>query len=322
MLTKIFFICFFLNALLQASAENGFADVFRPRALSLDTFSQQLNDYWTKERLENAKLLDIKLPNLSSKTIAIDSNITTGPPSSIPGSLPTSNMTSSKAISSTGRQVYTTGRVFWKSGTSSYSCSASVIQSNSGDLISTAGHCVYDTDRKTWYNNNNWVFIPAYSNGNKPYGTWPGRRFTAQNAWLSSADFNYDVGLVALQTLNGKHIQSVVGAQGISFNQPRGAYTYSFGYPSNINNGETLQSCASYTQKTQYNPNTYFGQGLPCIMGQGCSGGPWLQNFVTSTGLGYVTSVNSFTVVGISNVMNGPYFDSNIKTLYNSATSM
>jgi hypothetical protein len=57
-------------------------------------------------------------------------------------------------------------------------------------------------------------------------------------------------------------------------------------------------------------------------MGHGCSGGPWLQNVVDSTGVGYVTSVNSFLINNVPNVINGPYFDSNVKSLYDQATSM
>jgi hypothetical protein len=57
-------------------------------------------------------------------------------------------------------------------------------------------------------------------------------------------------------------------------------------------------------------------------MGGGCSGGPWLQNVVDTTGIGYVTSVNSFTISNVPNVINGPYFDANTKYLYQSATSM
>jgi hypothetical protein len=57
-------------------------------------------------------------------------------------------------------------------------------------------------------------------------------------------------------------------------------------------------------------------------MSGGCSGGPWLQNVNDATFIGYVTSVNSFTITTVKNVMNGPYFDSNTKLLYDSASSV
>jgi V8-like Glu-specific endopeptidase len=266
--------------------------------------------------------LDIKLPSLESKTTSGKSNTSTGPESSVPGTIPSDNGTTSKTISTVGRQVSTTGRVFFEVETALYSCSASVINSKSNDLISTAGHCVYDTTKKMWYNNNNWIFIPAYSDDNRPHGTWPARRFIVLQAWSQSTDYNYDMAFVALSTLNERHIQAVVGSQGIGFNQPRLTYTYSFGYPAHLDSGRFLKSCSGYTQKSHYTQNNYAGQGLSCTMGGGCSGGPWLQNVVEATGVGIVTSVNSFTITTIPNVMNGPYFDSNTKSLYDQATSM
>jgi len=322
MLVQVLFICLFSNILLTESTENAFADVLRPKALSLDAYNVKLQEFWTSDRFKGAKTLDITLPSFQSKTISGDSNITTGPPSSVPGSSPSNNGTTNKAISTNGLQVKTTGRVFWQVGTSYYSCSASVVASKSNDLIATAGHCVYDTSAKIWYNNNNWIFVPRYSNGQAPYGIWPGRRFTVGQAWIKSTDYNSDVAFVALSIVNQRHIQGYVGSQGIAFNQAHGAHTYSFGYPVNLDNGLYLESCAGITSASKYTANGYMGQALSCNMGHGCSGGPWLQNVVDSTGIGYVTSVNSFMISNYPNVINGPYFDSNIASLYNSATSM
>ncbi|CAF1515044.1 unnamed protein product [Adineta steineri] len=178
--------------------------------MTLDAFNQQLSNYWTSDKLKSAKSLDISLSKTNS-------------------SLPTNNSTKSKIISPNGRQVYTTGRVFWQVGTTHYTCSAAVIVSKSGDMICTAGHCVYDTTSKTWYNQNNWVFVPGYNNGNTPYGVWPMRRVTALVGWTTQSDYNYDVAMVAVSTVNGQHLQAYVGSQGIGFNFPRSAFTYSFG---------------------------------------------------------------------------------------------
>jgi hypothetical protein len=79
---------------------------------------------------------------------------------------------------------------FWNVGISSYSCSASIVASKSGDLVSTAEDCVYDTTDKAWFINSNWVFVPAYYNGNASYGVWPARHMTTLQAWLTSADHN------------------------------------------------------------------------------------------------------------------------------------
>ncbi len=66
----------------------------------------------------------------------------------------------------------------------------------------------------------------------------------------------------------------------------------------------------------------YIGQAIHCGMSNGCSGGPWVQNFNLGTGLGYVTSVNSYSCDGYDPYMlNGPYFEKNIKSLYDSIKS-
>lgn len=322
MFVQVLVICLLSTFRLTAAADNVASDIVMPRSLSLDAYIKKLDSLWTTDQIKKAKPIDIVLPNSIGRSVLSNNTPLTGPPSSVPGSLPLNNNPSSKAISSNGQQVRTTGRVFWTVRTSSYSCSASVITSKSTDLIATAAHCVYDTDSKTWYNNNNWVFIPAYSNGYKPYGTWPARRFMLRTSWMTGNDYNADVAFVALQTVSQRHIQAVVGSQGISFNAARLAYTYSFGYPANLDNGEYLKSCAGNVSRSSYTQNQYAGQALPCTMGHGCSGGPWLQNFVESTGIGFVTAVNSFMIANVPNVMNGPYFDSNIKSLYDNSTIM
>jgi len=319
MLIQVLFICLLPNILLAESAASVTASVFLPKSVSPEAYNEQMNKYWTSERLQAAKPLDIILPSLKSKTASGDSEVSTGPASSVPGSIPSTSGMTGKAISPNGRQIATTGRVFWDVGGSSYSCSAAVVSSDSTDLVATAAHCVYDTASKTWYNNNNWVFIPAFSNYNKPYGTWPARNMIVLQAWTTSTDYNYDVAFVAVGKVNGQHIQALVGSQGIGFNYPRLAYTYSFGYPINLGNGLYLQSCNGTVRASRYTQNKYVGQELACGMTQGCSGGPWLQNVVDATGIGYVTSVNSFLVTNIPGYMHGPYFDSNTKLLYDDA---
>ena len=321
MFLQVLFICFLATASLAKSTDNAFVDILRPRALSKDAHDEKIRNFWTDERIKAAKPFNFSLPGIFNRAKSSHVNVSTGPPSDVAGILPTYGSKLRRAISSYGRQIATTGRVFWQVGQYSYSCSAAVIPSKSADLIVTAGHCIYDIDTKKWYNNNNWVFVPAYSNNYRPYGTWPARSFTMKQAYMSG-DYNYDVAFVALSKLNQQSIQSTVGSQGIGFNQPRSARMYSFGYPGNLDNGEYLKSCLANAQASQYTSNSYIGQGLPCNMGHGCSGGPWLQNVDDSTGVGYVTSVNSFMIDGIPNVLNGPYFEDNIKSLYDQATSM
>lgn len=322
MLLQVILFCLLANSWFVESTDNVIANVGQSRSLLRKLNDEKIRRFWTPERLAAAKPMDLILPSSSNKTLSSSSNMTIGSPSSVVGLTALHNGTRKRAISRNGQQVHTTGKVFWQTEQGMASCSAAVVSSKSGDLIVTAAHCVYDTDTQTWFNNNNWVFIPAFSNYNGPYGTWTARSFLVNPAWISSGDYNYDVAFVALSTLNGRHIRDVVGAQGIAFNQPRSAYTYSFGYPSNLDSGLYLKSCVGFTRNSPFLWNNYAGQGLSCNMGRGCSGGPWMQDVDDATGIGYVTSVNSFTIDNIPNVMNGPYFETNIKSLYDQASSM
>ena len=323
MLLLAVLICILVPTLFEASSDHVIAGVVRPRSLSRKAHDDKRRSFWTPEKIAAAKPIYVVLSKSLGKAISAKGSVTNGPPSHVDGSLPQFNQKKGKAVPTTGLHVFTTGKVFWDIGSGNYvSCSAAVVASVSADLIVTAAHCVYDTQAQKWYNISSWVFVPGFSNNIAPYGIWPARNFIVRNAWINSADYNSDVAFVALSTLNGWHIQDYVGAQGIAFYQPRLAYTSSFGYPSNLDSGLRLRYCQAYAKKSPYTYNSYVGQGLSCNMGNGCSGGPWVQNFSTKTGVGYVTSVNSFTFLKVPNLRNGPYFDTNIKSLYDAARSM
>jgi hypothetical protein len=322
MFTWFVSLCLLPAILWALPNDHAAVDILRPRSISSDAFNRRVVAYWTPERLQNATNVDIIMPNATGRAASNPIDKADGPQSSVVGSLPSSNSTNGKALSTNGRHIYTTGRVFWSVGSYQYSCSASVVTSGSGSLIATAAHCVYDTNTRTWFNNNNWIFIPAYYQNTAPFGVWPARRMIVRNIWITSTDYNADVAFVALVTLRGRTIQSTVGSQGIAFNWPRLAFTYSLGYPINIYNGLLLQQCSGNAQASRWTQNSFIGQGLSCIMGGGSSGGPWLQNVVDATGIGYITSVNSFTVNYVPNVINGPYFEGNIASLYRDASNM
>lgn len=111
-------------------------------------------------------------------------------------------------------------------------------------------------------------------------------------------------------------MQDVVGSQGIGFHFAWNEMTYAFGYPLNLDHGEVMQYCGAHAGAHTNDPN-YNGQRLACDMKGGASGGPWIQGYDTNSGLGYVTSVNSF-IVGNEDMMYGPYFDGNVGSLYDS----
>jgi V8-like Glu-specific endopeptidase len=295
--------------------------------LSLNKHISDIVNFWTDEKLKAAK------PVMRNRKIGsqLNTKIDTtpdGPPISVNGllgSLQKATETTSdsdrlinkQVFGYTGRQTYTTGKIFWNITSTTYGmCSGAVVTAGNKDTIVTAGHCCFNHDTNKWYINQNFIFIPGYKSGARPYGTWAARLMTAYTTWTANQNYNYDVCFVNLYTNSkGQHIQDSQGAEGIGYNYPRNALVYSFGYPYNLAQGEIMQYCSGKTASSVYG-NGYVGQTISCDMTGGCSGGPWLQNFDISSGNGYITSLNSFTINSISNHMNGPYFDSNIWSLY------
>ena len=74
------------------------------------------------------------------------------------------------------------GRVYFIEAGQAYACSASVIGEYA---VWTAGHCVHpgDGDPSAWHTN--WIFIPAYKDGARPYGVWQAAYLYTTNQWMN-----------------------------------------------------------------------------------------------------------------------------------------
>ncbi|MGW5490324.1 trypsin-like serine peptidase, partial [Streptosporangium sandarakinum] len=211
-----------------------------------------------------------------------------------------------------GSVAQTTGRVFLTVGGVDYVCSAGSVRSANRDLVVTAGHCVKD-GAGAWADN--WVFVPGYDRGRQPYGQFTARRMFVAGPWARGADDSYDVGMVALNTRNGRHLGDVVGAQEIAFGTPRGRPAHGFGFPADAPyDGEQLVYCAGPVHDDPHEQTA--DQGMRCDMTAGSSGGPWLTGFDAVTGRGTITSVSSFKYSDDHGTMYGPYFGSTIRDLH------
>lgn len=226
-----------------------------------------------------------------------------------------------------GQVVKTTGKVFFTMAGEDFQCSGSSVRAASRDLVVTAGHCV---NAGPGAFATNVVFIPGYRDGTAPYGTFPARTLTTTNQFRTTGDLNYDVGMVAVSPVGGAHLADTVGAQGIAFNQARGAIMYAFGYPAaSPYDGSKLAWCHAKVVDDTIGDTQ--DQGLDCNLTGGASGGPWFMGYDESTGLGAENSLNSFKyesggLLGLgatsSKEMYGPYFGSVIQSLYTSAQGL
>ncbi|MEU2542663.1 trypsin-like serine peptidase [Streptomyces iakyrus] len=214
-----------------------------------------------------------------------------------------------------GAVTKTAGRVFFSYQGRTASCSGNAVTSANKSTVITAGHCV--KMQGAWHTN--WVFVPGYHDGQRPYGTWAASKTLSTPQWTASEDINYDIGAAVVAPLDGKRLTDVVGGQGLAFNTGYNKAMYSFGFPAAAPyDGEKFIYCSGTTTRDFLLSNDH---GLTCNMTGGSSGGPWFTQFSEATGTGLQSSVNSFKYNFFPNSMYGPYFGTDAQNLYQSAQS-
>jgi V8-like Glu-specific endopeptidase len=202
-----------------------------------------------------------------------------------------------------------------------YQCSGSVLNTPTGNVVLTAGHCVIDPDTGTPATN--LIFVPGFRDFNEPYGEWTAPAFATTSQWQSTAGGPNpnEAGDMAMLTLDNRPsdsatLQSVVGAVGIAFNQPRLQTYVEYGYPAEVPyNGDRLYELTSPWGRddTQFSPNP---MGISSDFTGGSSGGPWLVGNAP-----VAESVSDYVYVSPAPVswrgyMYGPYFGSIAQSLF------
>lgn len=159
-----------------------------------------------------------------------------------------------------------------------YMCTGAVI---SYRLVLTAGHCVYNASRKSYYAD--WRFIPAYNGtvSTQPYGTWFVSAAGAAAGWTAGNGSVPNVSDFALleiadQTIGGvpKRIGDIVGWFAVATNRLVGAHVSAIGYPGNIDGGARMIVNSGETRSYGSTSGV-----VGSAMGGGASGGPWVEDF-------------------------------------------
>jgi V8-like Glu-specific endopeptidase len=297
---------------------------------------QRLAAYWTADRLADAKAQVTPQVIMKDK----ESGAPDGPAASVAGAVPADTAQASaatrrsvaRAASAFGLEwtgstslapATTTGKLFFRNlnGTpnnpaddSNAYCSASVVNTESKNVLFTAGHCVHGGKSKVFHTN--LAFVPGYRNGARPRGTWFAREIWSFPAWRNDSNHRWDVASLVMRNNGlGQRLANVTGSQGIAWNQPAERYTYVFGYPGNKSSGERLNYCSATTYKEKILGIFWTGRlGINCDMTYGASGGPWVYGF--NGQWGYLHSVTS--TGDLNGHIFGPYFDTNVANLYQS----
>ena len=212
----------------------------------------------------------------------------------------------------------TTGKVFFTLSGHDYVCSGSTVAGGNAEVVVTAAHCVKN-GTGAWATN--WTFVPGYTNGKEPYGSFSASRFYVASQWAAHADNDYDVAFVRVNpaTEGGRKVPVVraAGGQGIAFGgQP--ARAVAFGYPADPPySGGRLFFCRGKLSPDPYHETD--DSGLRCAMTAGSSGGPWLDGFSPATGTGTITAVSSFKYSTNARILYGTPLGSVAQALYQAA---
>lgn len=291
---------------------------------------QESHDFWSDpDKLENAEGMEFQTPENGlppgpgDPATGAYKPATTAMPSNAQGYGVISDAAvydrAGLGASTFGRLYFTFDNVYLNV------CSATVINSNSGDIIVTAAHCVVSTDGKGTLAQSV-VFVPGDRNDaqEQPYGMWAAVSVAVPQEFVDNAitddqgmlqsekGWNYDFAFIKLEERGGQSIQDVTGAQGVAFGVPVSTLTQ-VGYPSAPPyDGREEYVCAS----TSFSSNWQGGYTHKCTMTQGSSGGGWLTSFDRTAGNGFVVGVTSTVSMG-TNQANSPVLGQTALDLYN-----
>ncbi len=173
------------------------------------------------------------------------------------------------------------GVIFFTVGPFLARCSGTSVNAPNLSVVLTAGHCVNDGGPHGHWHGRDWVFVPGYRFGQRPYGVFPAEWLFATRGWLNTGSENYDVGAAVVTRNEGRRrLGAAVGGAGIAWNQ-RPEQTFDVhGYPVEAPyDGETQRLC-SQTPYLGHDAASFLSPGplnlaVDCEVTGGASGGGW-----------------------------------------------
>lgn len=276
-----------------------------PDVVSADLDTDGVRDYWTADRMRAALPLDLDpLGRLIN------------PRASGGGGAPAPRATTLTAPRSTGK-------LFFRTPQGDAVCSAASVNTAQRNVIITAGHCAHTGPRSPCglFGNcpqyfSRFLFVPRYTNGRAPFGSWVGTRAITHREWIASEDLDRDQALIEVASRNGRRLVDVVGGNGLAWNfPPRESDISVWGWPAESPyDGETVKRCTGTTTSRDSSGDAF----IRCPLTGGASGGPWFIG-MTSSNVGFIWAVTSRrTTVGTPYLLAHP-LDSSIRRLLSNA---
>lgn len=215
------------------------------------------------------------------------------------------------------RGMGSVGALFYRDGSGDHFCTASVVHSRRANLLITAGHCLYGAEGYR----SRLVFVPRYSHGSRPLGTWRIRTMVVDRRWVRSFDQDLDFGFATVWPTRGREIEQVVRGNRLATDQGFHNFVQVIGYPkANADPADTAIYCRNWTTRAGRFQVRFDCEGYA----SGTSGSPWITHFDWRTGTGDVIGViGGFHRGGwTSSVSYTSYFDHDIRHLYRTAMNL
>ncbi len=205
--------------------------------------------------------------------------------------------TSSRLIPSSAAETFpysAVGKLFLRDSLGNeYECSGAVIARR---LVITAGNCVHGGRWEGWYED--FVFVPAYSYGDAPFGAWEYSVAFVNTQWADSdgePPNPADWALLVMQDQDGYRISEITGKLGFVTDRMAPNHLHLLGYPLNFDSGQEMHQVT--TGGYLYEGDNCYLYGSDMFM----TGGPWVQNFNRkSAGQGGGSNKARAAVVGVT----------------------
>jgi V8-like Glu-specific endopeptidase len=227
------------------------------------------------------------------------------------------------------------GKLFFNITSTGYSwCTGSMIMPG---IVVTAGHCVADFGKKKFQSG--WQFVPGYSNGTAPYGTWTVKEAFVPTAYYDGTEScaqsgvvcEGDVAVLVLNTQKGMYLGNTVGwfgyAYGTGFTSGGHAQITQIGFPTGLDSADYMERTDAQCFTSSKSSNNHI---IGSNENGGASGGPWVENFGLASALtgetngsfsggNTIVGVTSWGVTPVSIKEDGasPFTSGNIQTLVN-----
>jgi V8-like Glu-specific endopeptidase len=283
--------------------------------------------YWTRERIQSARPLDVVLqPNASVAQASVGAPIAQSSPATTLGS---------EWPDGVGKVYTVVGRVLFSLTSGNYICSGTIVTDPKAGLsvVLTAAHCAYDQGNRQFATN--WMFFPefdttpSYDCAAAVHGCWTASRLVvhrgyAQQPGFTSTALQYDWAFAVTREGGkaGTQLDSL-GSFPIAFTSYAvGTPITAVGYPAGgkYSPGNELIYSSGSLEYDPYQLNRTYR--LASDLTGGSSGGPWLTGFDADGNSGTLSSVNSYVYVNVNfEAMHGPMFNSKTQATWNSAIS-